>query len=250
MIESFYDLLSPYYKYIFQDWNASVERHAGILDGVIREYFGDDIHSILDAACGIGTQAIGLAQKGYQLIASDISTGALEQARREAASRQLNIDFHIADMRTLRQTFRAKFDLVIACDNAVPHLLSDDEILQAFQQFYQITSDSGGCIISVRNYESMERGGRKLYPRLVHDVPQGRIVIFDCWEFEGEFYDITIYIVEDTGDAAAKTTVIRGGRYYCVSIPTLESLMKEAGFRKVMVLRDRYFQPLILGLKA
>ncbi len=250
MTESFYNQLSPYYKYIFQDWNASVDRHADILVGVIREYFGDRVHSILDAACGIGTQTIGLAQRGYQLTASDISAGELEKARLEATSRSLNIDFRLADMRTLGQTFHTTFDLVIACDNAVPHLLSDDEILQAFQQFYQITSDTGGCIVSVRDYEFMERGGRKLYPRLVHNVPQGKIVIFDCWEFDGDFYDITMYIVEDTGQAVAKTNVIRGSRYYCVSISTLEKLMMEAGFKTVFTLRERYFQPLILGLKA
>ncbi len=250
MIESFYDQLSPYYKYIFQDWNASVDRHAGILDGVIREYFGNDVHSILDAACGIGTQTIGLAEKGYQLTASDISTGELEKARVEAASRNLNIDFHLADMRTLDQTFHTKFDLVIACDNAVPHLLSDDEILQAFQQFYRVTSDTGGCIISVRDYETMERGGRKLYPRQVHKVPNGKIVVFDCWEFDGDFYDITMYIVEDTGQPVAKTNVIRGGRYFCVLIPTLERLLKEAGFNKVITSRERYFQPLLIGLKS
>jgi SAM-dependent methyltransferase len=250
MIESFYDQLSPYYKYIFQDWNASVDRHAGILDGVIREYFGDEVHSILDAACGIGTQTIGLAQKGYLLIASDISTGELEKARLEATSRNLDIDFHLADMRTLGQTFPTKFDLVIACDNAIPHLLSDAEILQAFRQFYEVTSEAGGCIISVRDYESMEFGGRKLYPRLVHEVPQEKILIFDCWEFEGDFYDITMYIVEDMGQPVAKTNVIRGGRYYCVSIPTLERLMNEAGFKSMITLRERYFQPLLLGLKS
>lgn len=60
MIESFYNRLSPYYKYILQDWNASVDRHADILDGVIHDYFNDDIHSISYAACGIGMQTIGI----------------------------------------------------------------------------------------------------------------------------------------------------------------------------------------------
>lgn len=250
MIESFYDQLSPYYKYIFQDWNASVERQATLLDGVIQEYFGGRVNSILDAACGIGTQAIGLAQKGYQLTASDISQSEVDKARSEAHQRGLNIDFHVADMRHLQQALQRKFDLVIACDNAIPHLLSDDEIYRAFREFYQITSQSGGCIISVRDYEAMDRGGRKLYPRQVHDVPQGKILVFDCWDFEGDFYDLTMYIVEDTGQAVAKTNVIRGGRYYCVSISKLEELMQDAGFSVVTMLKDRFYQPLLLGLKA
>jgi SAM-dependent methyltransferase len=250
MIEGFYNQLSPYYKYLFRDWNASVERQAAILDEVIREYFGWNVHAILDAACGIGTQTLGLAQKGYQLTASDLSESEIERARSEAARRNLRVDFFIADMRTLQQTIQKKFDLVIACDNAVPHLLSDEEILQAFRQFYLITTDVGGCMISVRDYDVMERGSRQLYPRTVHDVPQGKVVVFDCWEFEGDFYTITMYIVEDTGGANAITHVIRGGRYYCVSIPTLERLMVETGFKRVVTIRERYFQPLILGLKA
>lgn len=250
MLESFYDQLSPYYKYIFRDWNASVERQAIILDEVIQVYFGGRIHSILDAACGIGTQTIGLAQKGYKLTASDISLSEIEKARLEASKRKLDIDFHMADMRNLQQTYQTKFDLVIACDNAIPHLLSDDEIHQAFRQFYQITAETGGCIISVRDYDAIERGGRRLYPRHVHDMPQGRIVIFDCWDFDGDFYDITMYIVEDTGQTTAKTSVIRGGRYYCVSISKLEMLMKESGFKTVVILKDRLHQPLLIGLKT
>lgn len=250
MLESFYDQLSPYYKYIFQDWNASVERQSNVLDAVIQEYFSGQVHSILDAACGIGTQTIGLAQKGYKLTASDISSGEIEKAKLEASKRKLDITFQVADMRNLQQTFQTKFDLVIACDNAVPHLLSDDEICQAFTQFYQITSESGGCIISVRDYDVMERGGRKLYPRQIHDIPQGKIIVFDCWEFDGDFYDITMYIVEDTGQVTAKTNVIRGGRYYCISISRLEELMKESGFKTIITLKDRLHQPLIVGLKV
>lgn len=249
MIQSFYDQLSPYYKYIFWDWNASVDRQSTILDEVIREYFGGSINSILDAACGIGTQTIGLAQKGYALTSSDISTEAIDKARTEASNRDLVITFGIADMRNLQHAYQEKFDLVIACDNAVPHLLGDDEILQAFQQFYRVTTAYGGCIISVRDYDAMELGGRKLLPRLVHETRHGKIVVFDCWDFDGDYYDITIYIVEDDGKPVVQTNVIRGGRYYCVSISRLEELMKEAGFKSVNIIRNRFFQPLLVGLK-
>jgi SAM-dependent methyltransferase len=249
MLESFYDQLSPYYEYLFQDWNASVERQASALDKVIREYFGGHIHSILDAACGIGTQTIGLAQKGYALTASDISSGELEKARLEAAKRNLNIPFYVADMRDLQKVYQGKFDLVIACDNAIPHLLSDEEILQGFVQFYRISSEHGGCLISVRDYATMQKGGRQFYPRLVHATENGKLIIFDVWEFDGDYYDLTIYMVEDTGSPAVKTTAIRGGRYYCISISKIDALMQEAGFKKVVILKDRIHQPLLLGLK-
>jgi len=73
MIEGFYANLAPYYKWLHTDWNASVTQQASILDAVIREVFGASVRQILDAACGIGTQTLGLAELGFCLTASDIS---------------------------------------------------------------------------------------------------------------------------------------------------------------------------------
>ncbi len=249
MIAEFYDQLAPYYTYLYADWEASVRRQAAVLTGIVREFFGADAQRILDAACGIGTQSIGLAAAGYSLTASDISPVEVERARQIAQQRQLPIDFHVADMRQLRAVIPEQFDVVIACDNAVPHLLTDSDILQAFQQFHDCTTARGGCIISVRDYANLERGGQQLHPRLTHEVPGGRIVMFDRWEFDGDYYDLTIYAVEDRGQPAAVTHILRGGRYYCVTIDRLEQLLKQAGFQQVITLRERFFQPVLVGIK-
>jgi hypothetical protein len=95
----------------------------------------------------------------------------------------------------------------------------------------------------------MELGGRRMYPRLVHPTPEGRAILFDLWEFDGEFYDFTTYIIQDNGDAEAQTHAIRGGRYYCVTIPTLERLLQEAGFSRVVIEREKFYQPVLMGCK-
>jgi SAM-dependent methyltransferase len=248
-IEGYYNQLARYYKYLYPDWEASLPRHAALLDSVIREYLGVNARRLHDAACGIGTQSIGLAQLGYQVTASDISTVEIAQARVEAAQHGVQIEFSQADMRQPVLPAQQPYDVILACDNAVPHLLSEAEILQAFQSFYASTTPQGGCMISVRDYAAMERGGRKLYPRTVHDTPGGRVVLFDLWEFSGDFYDFTTYVVEDQGQPTATTHVIQGGRYYCVTIAALERLFAQAGFQQVITLRERYVQPLIVALK-
>ena len=249
MTEHYYDDLASYYKLIYQDWNASIEKQGKALDGVIREFFGEGAKRILDAACGIGTQSIGLAERGYLVCASDISKGAIIEGRTEAIKRGLSIEFQVTDMRRLVETYPHPFDVVIACDNAIPHLLSNDEIRRVFEQFYQCTTSKGGCIVSLRDYAAMERVGVRLYPRTVHDTDNGRVILFDSWNFEGDYYDMTTYVVEDNNGPTANTHVIRGGRYYCVSIATIESLLVQAGFQQVATLRDRFFQPLIVGMK-
>lgn len=247
--ESFYDYLADDYKLIYPDWQASVVRQAEALDGVVQEFFGSNVTKILDAACGIGTQAIGLAELGYSLTASDISARELAQAAQEAKARGLEIKFKRCDMRDAAKTFEGKFDLVIACDNAIPHLLSDEDILQAFRSFFAATGENGGTIISVRDYAEVEKEGTIINPRLIHNIDDGRRILFDTWEFDGEYYEVIIYSLEDRGGSDLRARAIRGGRYYCVSIHKLESLFKEAGFKNVTTLRDRFFQPLLVARK-
>lgn len=248
-IETYYNQLAPYYKFMLQNWDASVIRQATQLDGVVQEFFGPQARRILDCACGIGTQSIGLAQLGYTVTASDISSEELAIAQAEAVKRGLQIALSVADMRQLADHYPKPFDVVIACDNAIPHLLSDDEILLAFNQFYQCTTPEGGCLISVRDYSSLEKGGARLYQRPIHPTMDGRVIVFDLWEFDGDYYDFTTYLVEDKHQPTATTQVIRGGRYYCISIAKLEELLRQAGFQEVVLLRDRFYQPLLLGLK-
>jgi len=132
-MEDFYDRLAPLYDLIFPDWDASIERQAEQLTGIIHERWGIGVQSILDVTCGIGTQAIGLARRGFGVTASDLSAGALERARGEAQRRGVEIDLSVCDMRAAHDHHGRQFDVVIACDNSIPHLLSDDEILLAFR---------------------------------------------------------------------------------------------------------------------
>jgi ubiquinone/menaquinone biosynthesis C-methylase UbiE len=249
MTECFYNDLSPYYKLVYLDWESSIQRQAGALNGVIREFFGQESLSIWDVACGIGTQSIGLAALGYQMTASDISSSEIEVAKQEATNRGLQIDFFVTDMRSLDYS-REPVDIIIACDNAIPHLLTNPEILETFKGFYNVIKKGGGCIISVRDYAAMDRTEKqKMIPRTLHKTDTGQTVMIDVWNFDGDIYEITTYVIEDTGKSQAITQVVRGGKYYCVELPTLVQLFQDAGFSTVLTVRDRFFQPLILAIR-
>jgi len=55
-----------------------------MLDNMFAARGFDRSARILDCACGIGTQAIGLAALGYCVTASDLSEGALAEAKKRA----------------------------------------------------------------------------------------------------------------------------------------------------------------------
>lgn len=247
-VTDFYNRLSPFYHLIYPDWDATIQLQASQLDELIREFWGDRVQTILDATCGIGTQALGLARLGYDVTASDISPAPLERAKEEAARRNLSITFRPADLRTLSSEHGRTFDLVIACDNAVPHLLSDDEIRTAFREMYRCAAVGGGCIISVRDYDPAESRGIKVVPYGMRSDGSRRFLVFQVWEFHGEIYDLSMYFVEDRGEPECATHVMRS-KYYAIPVARLLGLMTEAGFRGVRRIDQRFFQPLIIGFK-
>jgi SAM-dependent methyltransferase len=245
-VERFYDELAPFYHLIFPDWEASIRRQAESLDGIIRERWGERRLTILDAACGIGTQALGLAALGHVVTASDLSAASVERAKREAGARGLTIRFSVADMRRLASHHREPFDLVIACDNSLPHLLSDDELLAAFRELFACTKPRGGCLISVRDYDQEDRDGAQVKPYGVRDKGGVRWLIWQVWSFHGDVYDLAMYFVADRGGEECETRVMRS-RYYAVGTGKLMELMRKAGFVQVERIDGRFYQPVLVG---
>jgi glycine/sarcosine N-methyltransferase len=122
-VEAFYDDLAESYHLMFENWDHNIARQAAILGPILEQYSGKVSAKVLDCACGIGTQALGLAQRGHILVGSDLSKSAIARATHEARMRNLHIPFHVADMRNLRVIPENGFDAVLIADNALPHLL-------------------------------------------------------------------------------------------------------------------------------
>lgn len=247
MTRDFYDGLAPYYHLIFDDWDESMRRQGAQLDAIIRAEWGPSVHTILDAAAGVGTQALPLARLGYDVTASDRSAAAIERCGREAARRGLRLRTATADLRSLSST-HDRFDLVLACDNALPHLLSDEEILLAFAQCFRCTAPGGGCLISVRDYPDVPPDGTELRPYGVRDVDDTRYVVYQVWTWDGVFYDLALCITEDTGAPDGRTRIFRT-RYYAIPVGRLLALMRRAGYERVRRVDGAYYQPVLVGTR-
>jgi SAM-dependent methyltransferase len=244
----FYDKLAPFYHLIFEDWERSIERQGTALDSLIRSIAGPGARSVLDVACGIGTQALGLAARGYDVTASDISLGAVRRARAESERRKLPVKFSIADMRAAHKHHGCMFDVVLCADNSLPHLLTDGDILQALEQFFACVNPGGLCIVSVRDYAALEHGGVQFKPYGVRVDGNTRYALFQVWEWRDSLYDVHFYVVRDEGAENCEIHVMRSV-YYAISIAELTILMVRAGFANVQRLDDVFFQPVLVGVR-
>ncbi len=247
--QKFYDQMSSLYHLLFwQGFDASIKKHGNWIDQIICREWGNHVLDVLDISCGIGTQSLGLAGLGYSVTASDLSPAAIARAKDEAAQRELVINFRAGDMRQAYDLHQGQFDLVLSTDNSVPHLLTDDDILTAFHQFYQCCKPGGGCLISVRDYEAEGREDGKLIPHGVRQEGDKRYFIFQVRDYEGDQYTVSMYFVEDDGSSPPKTHVMRA-KYYAVEIEKLMDLLELAGFQDVRRLDEGYFQPVIIGTR-
>jgi SAM-dependent methyltransferase len=195
--QTFYDRLATQYDKLFLDWEATTQEQAVILDRLFRNYGFDQSAHILDCACGIGTQAIGLAAMGYDITASDISGGALAEARARAAKHNVRIPYTQADFCALSETFAGKFDVIIAMDNALPHMLTKAALESAIRSITGQIADGGMFVASIRDYDALLRDKPPYSPPYIHQTAKGKRVSFQTWTWDGDNYKLIQYIVDD-----------------------------------------------------
>jgi SAM-dependent methyltransferase len=203
--QKLYDDLAAVYDLIYGDWSASRRRHGDAIARLIEQKLPGAVPAavtILDVAAGIGTQSLPLAELGYRVRSRDLSARAIERLRKEALALGLSIDAHPADMREVDSTLPEPVDVVLAFDNAVPHLPSDQEIARAFAAFHRVLRPGGLCILSVRDYEQEPRGRdcAQTYGVRVRDGE--RCIPLQAWRWiDDAHYEVTFFFVRQRGSA-------------------------------------------------
>lgn len=195
--QTFYNNLATQYDKLFLDWQETTREQAKILDKIFKNNGFDKNASILDCACGIGTQAIGIAALGYNVTASDFSEGALAEAEKRAKDNDVKICFKQADFCALADTFTEKFDIVIAMDNALPHMLTSGDLENAIKSITEQINPNGIFVASIRDYDSLLMDKPPYSSPYIHKTDKGQRVSFQTWVWNGDNYKLTQYIVDD-----------------------------------------------------
>jgi SAM-dependent methyltransferase len=252
----FYEALAQNYHLIFSDWAAGRVWQGGLFDGFLRDALGAGPKDVLDASCGIGTQALGLAARGHRVFASDISPASVARAEREAAASGLKLaGFAVADMRTLSDQISQRFDAVLSCDNAIPHLLEDSELAAAAHHLHAVLRPGGLFLATIRDYDAAEPKPGEAVPTPVRVLGEGasRRLVFQVWTWsaDGRSYEVEQFILQPQGEGW--TTTSARTLYRALKREELSRALTAAGFRDVrwhMPEASGFYQPIVTARRA
>ena len=164
----FYDALAPDYHLLFDDWWSAAQWHGGVIANLLAARGITGGH-LLDCTCGVGTQALSLAALGYRVIGTDVSAAAIDRARAEASARGLDVELAVRDV---RDRIDGVFDVVISCDNALPHLLRDEDLERALGSIHGCLEPDGLLLTSIRDYDSLRQSRPNGVPISVYGPPE------------------------------------------------------------------------------
>ena len=184
-VTEFYDALSPFYHdNMGWDWETVMREEGTILNRLVAARTGrSEPCALLDCACGIGTQAIGLALQGHRVHATDLSPVSVHCASKEASRLGVEMTFGVADFRDLGTSVSDTFDVVAACDNSIAHCLSDEDLVAAMASMRSRLLPGGILLLSLRDYGPLVKDRPRFNNQHVQDRPDGRRVVFQLWDW-------------------------------------------------------------------
>jgi 2-polyprenyl-3-methyl-5-hydroxy-6-metoxy-1,4-benzoquinol methylase len=137
-----------------------VKQTVPLIEDVVAEMSEDSSRiRILDAAAGVGFEAITLLSKGYWVQLNEIEGSLREAAKQYAKEKEVLLpdgQFSRSNWLELDQQFQTKtFDVVLVLGNSLCHLEGPHQLEAAILQFHSMLRDGGVLICDERNFDSI-----------------------------------------------------------------------------------------------
>ena len=119
------------------------------------------VHTVLDLACGTGTIACLLAQRGYEVTATDASEEMLTQAMQKAAVLEQPPLFLLQSMPRLH--LLEPVDAVVSTLDSLNYLTRVRDLQETFKKVYQTLKPGGAFIFDVNTPYKLRRMDCQMY---------------------------------------------------------------------------------------
>ena len=213
------------------DYQATVDFYDQIL---ARE--GLTPRTAVDLACGTGSVALLLVQKGLQVTAVDMSCDMLTAAQQKAAEANLYPQFVCQPLQELQ--LPRGVDLAVCALDSIDYILDPKDCREAFRRIYKALNPGGCFIFDVNTPEKLRAMDGQVFLDEDDDV-------YCVWrgEFDEES-NICSYgmdLFQRDGDVWLRS--FEEHQEYAYSAQQLEEYLRSAGFTSIRVYGDRTFDP-------
>jgi glycine/sarcosine N-methyltransferase len=128
----------------------------------------------------------------------------------------------MADVRCVHEAVSGPFAAAISCDDALPHLLSDDDLGTALRSIRACLDDGALFLASIRDYDELATTRPSGVPVALHGEKGRRHGAGQAWEWapDGETVDITLFALREVDGrwtASAHETTYRALRRHVVT---------------------------------
>jgi glycine/sarcosine N-methyltransferase len=140
------------------------------------------------------------------------------------------VSFSVADFRDL-DGVDGPFNVVLSCDNALPHLLEPAEIAGALRAMRSKLRDGGLLVISIRDYDKERPAAPP--PYLVAGPPRRLVVRLHDWDApDSPYYTVRFFFITETGDGW--DLAHHDARYRALPRAELTAAAATAGFEDII----------------
>lgn len=196
-----YDALAGVYEWLVPDALLTPQGAAEAFSEAVRGLPAGA--RVLDCAAGSGQLAVGLALRGFDVVASDASPAMVERTRRLAAGHHVGVTAVRCAWESLQpDAVGGSFDGVFCVGNSLTHAGGRAARRNALRNMAAVLGDGGVVVITSRNWELLRRRAPRLEiaDELVERHGRAGLVIYnwdlpEAWS-EPHFLDVAVAVLD------------------------------------------------------
>lgn len=205
-----------------------------LAESLLPEYLlelGIEPKDLLDVACGEGTFAVMMAQRGYHVTGIDQSRQMVRLARARARETGVDMKFLVEDMRSI--PFKEQFDLVTCFFDSLNYLLAVKDLQEAFQNAYQALKPGGYYIFDMNTVYGLAVDWMRMQTYIQNETEDFIEIHQQDFDYENLIASMTITVFEKRDGFWERFDEMHQERGY--PIADIEFLLDQIGFEIVTI---------------